>query len=299
MESNRVVTRMSPGNAFGEGMLALVEPAPIERETQSLEHVDGQRALPRRGEFAGQRRGCVRRLNFDGLVDEARELARQRLEYGVDVGGRNTGREAVDQGVVRRQTARLAEQCGLVAHQMDHLFQMRRKQFEVVGLLGLDPKHFGARRRLGEPRNQRRRSGDGVVALPAHLAQIGERPILHLRGARLGALEQPRHFRRREQGVMLGLQRRQLLAAHIGTAARHHHRGIPAQQRQRAAKCVQAAKLLFQLFVRRGGHETLAAAIDLPRCCSTRSLPDPPDPRSARIGRKITLFQLVTDLSGV
>jgi hypothetical protein len=32
---------------------------------------------------------------------------------------------------------------------------------------------------------------------------------------------------------------------------------------------VQTAKLLFQLFVRRGGHETLAAAIDLPRYCLT------------------------------
>jgi hypothetical protein len=57
--------------------------------------------------------------------------------------------------------------------------------------------------------------------------------------------------------VVLGFQRRQLFAANIRAAARHHHRGIPAQQRQRAAKRMQAAKLLFQLFVRRGCHETL------------------------------------------
>jgi len=114
---------------------------------------------------------------------------------------------------------------------MDHLLQMRRKQFEVVGFLGLHPKNFGARRGFGETRNQRRRGGNGVVALPAHLAQVGKRPILHLRSARLRALQQPRHFRRRQQGVMLSFQRRQLLAADIGTAARHHHRGVPAQQR--------------------------------------------------------------------
>ena len=57
-------------------MLALIEPAPIERETQCLEHLDGQRSLPRSTEFAGERRRCVRRLNLDRLVDEARQLAR-------------------------------------------------------------------------------------------------------------------------------------------------------------------------------------------------------------------------------
>ena len=144
---------------------------------------------------------------------------------------------------------------------MNHLFQMRREQFEVVGLLGLDPKNLGARGGFGETRNQRWRGCNGVVALPAHLAQIGEGPILHLRGSRLRALEQPRHFRRGQQGVVLGFKRRQLFASDIGTAARHHHRCVPAQQRQCAAKRVQAAKLLFQLLVRRGGHETLAAAV--------------------------------------
>jgi len=44
---------------------------------------------------------------------------------------------------------------------------------------------------------------------------------------------------------MLGLERRQLLAAYIGAATGHHHRRIPAQQRQRAAKRMESAKLLF------------------------------------------------------
>ena len=168
------------------------------------------------------------------------------------------GRESIDQRVVRRQAARLAEQRRLVAHQVDDFLEVRREQFEVIRLLGLDPKHLGARGGLGEPRNQRRRRCNGVIALAAHLAQIGERPILELRGPRFRALQQPCHFRCGEQGMVLGFERRQLFAAHIGAAARHHHRGIPAQQRQRAAKRVQAAKFLFQLFVGRGSHETLA-----------------------------------------
>jgi hypothetical protein len=89
-----------------------------------------------------------------------------------------------------------------------------------------------------------------MVALAAHFPQIRARPILQLGGSRLGALDQPRHLRRREQGMVLGFERRKLLAAHIGAAARHHHRCVPSQQRQSAAKGMEAAKLLFQLFVR-------------------------------------------------
>jgi hypothetical protein len=68
-----------------------------------------------------------------------------------------------------------------------------------------------------------------VIALPAHLAQIGQRPILELRRAGLGPFQQARHLGRGEQGVVLGLERRQLLPAHIGAPARHHHRRVPTQ----------------------------------------------------------------------
>jgi len=108
---------------------------------------------------------------------------------------------------------------------------MGRQQFEVIRLLGLDPEHLGARGGLGQARDQRRRSRNRMVALAAHLVQIGERPVFQLRGARFGALQQARHFRGGEQGVVFGLERRQLLAAHIGAAARHHHGRVPAQQR--------------------------------------------------------------------
>ena len=61
--------------------------------------------------------------------------------------------------------------------------------------------------------------------------------------------------------MMFGLERGDLFAAHVSTATRHHHRRIPAQQRQRAAKRVQAAKLLLQLLVRRHGHDLISTGI--------------------------------------
>ena len=54
--------------------------------------------------------------------------------------------------------------------------------------------------------------------------------------------------------MVLGLDGSQLLAAHVGAAARHHDGGIPAQQRQRTTEGVQPLPLLFELFVGGGGH---------------------------------------------
>ena len=89
-----------------------------------------------------------------------------------------------------------------------------------------------------------------MVALAAHLAQVRELPVFESLRVRLRAIEQPRDARRGEQRVILGLERGELLTAHLGAAARHHHGGVPAQQRQRAAEGVQAPEFLFQLLVR-------------------------------------------------
>ncbi len=89
------------------------------------------------------------------MIDEARELARQRLEYGVDIRRRNARRKRIDQGIVGREPARLPEQRRLVAHQVHHLFQVRREQFEVIGLSGFDPEDFGARGGFGQACDQR------------------------------------------------------------------------------------------------------------------------------------------------
>jgi hypothetical protein len=199
-------------------------------------------------------------VNFpvSGTGARSGELARQRFEYGIDIRGRYAGRECVDQGIVGRQAARLSEQRRLIAHQGHHLFQVRGEQFEIVGLARLDPEEFRPRRRLRQARDQGRRSRNGMVALPAHLAQVGERPILELRRAGLGALQQPGNLRGGEQGMVFGLERGQLLAAHVGAAARHHHRRVPAQQGQCTAKRVQAAKFLFQLVVGSQCHDQRA-----------------------------------------
>jgi hypothetical protein len=246
------------GNALGERVLALVEPAAVERKTYGLQHLDAELALPRDAELAGERQRCGLRLQRDRLVDQAGELARQGLENRVDVRGRDARREHLDQRIVRCETAGLAEQRRLVAHQMHDLLEVGRKQLEVVGLARLDPEHLGTGRRLREARDQRRRRRDRMIALTAHLAQVRERPVVELRGGRLGALEQPCDLRGRQQCVVFRLQRGELLAAHVRAAARHHHCRVPAQQRQRAAEGVQAAEFLFQLLVWRQAHERAA-----------------------------------------
>src|SRR6202453_2439781 len=100
--------------------------------------------------------------------------------------------ERVDERIVGRQTAGLTEERGLVPHQRDHFLEMRREYFEIIGLARLDPEDLGSRRSLGETGDQRRRRRDGVVALAAHLAQVRERPVLELGGARLGPFQEPR-----------------------------------------------------------------------------------------------------------
>ena len=170
-----------PRHAFREGMLAFVEPAAIEGESQRLENIHRQRPLARHAELARERQGRAVRLDFDGLVDKARELARQGLEDRVDVRRGNARRESVDQGIVGCEAARLTQQGGPVAHQMHHLFQVRRQDLEVVGLARLDPEHLGASGGLGQARDQRGWRGNGMVALAAHFPQVGHLPILQLR----------------------------------------------------------------------------------------------------------------------
>ena len=249
---DRIEARGHPnvaGHALRERMLALIEPAAVERKAERFQHLERELTLARRAELAGERNGRAIRLHLDGLIDEPGKLARQRLEDGVDIRGRDTRRERIDQRVVGGEPARLTQERGLVAHQLDHLFEVGRENLEIARLARLDPEHLGARRRLRQARDQGGRRRDGMVALATHLAQVGERPILELRGSGLGALQEPRHLGCGQQGVVLGLEGRQLLPAHVGAASGHHDGGVPAQQRQRAAERVQAMKFLLQLFV--------------------------------------------------
>ena len=115
---------------------------------------------------------------------------------------------------------------------------------------------------------------DSVIALTAHFTQVGARPVLEVRSASLGTFQQTRNFGRGQQRVMLGLERGQLFAAHVGAAPRHHHGSIPAQQRQRAAERMKAPELLFQLIVGRSRHPAILAD-GRPAFISTGYLNDP------------------------
>ena len=84
-----------------------------------------------------------------------------------------------------------------------------------------------------------------MIALAAHLAQIRHLPVEQTLCIGLGAVQQAGDARRGEQRVMLGLQRRKLLAAHVRASARHHHGGVPAKERQGSAEGVESLELLF------------------------------------------------------
>src|SRR5512134_25106 len=49
--------------------------------------------------------------------------------------------------------------------------------------------------------------------------------------------------------MAFGLECRQLLTTHIGTAARHHDGRVPAQDARRTAKRVEPSKFLLELLV--------------------------------------------------
>src|SRR5256885_14181287 len=172
------------------------------------------------------------------------------------------------------------------------LFRSRRERFEFALGARLEPARFGARGGLGEARHERDRGGDGMVALPAHLVQVGDLPVGEPLGVRLSAVQEPRNARRREQRVVLGLQRRELLAANVGATARHHHRRVPAQQRQSTAEGMQALELLFELLVGRGRHGRFGSGE------TASSLPAPADPRPAAWRGFLLLINMLYSMSG-
>ncbi len=241
-------------HALGERVVALVEPSAVEGEAEGAHHLDGERALLGGADLArdGQRRTAG--LQLDDVADQGRQPRRERTEQPVDLGSEKAGTEAVDQRVVGLEAERLRQHLGLVARQCHDLLEVRHEQRKVGLLLGLEPADLGDRGGAGEARDQRDRRGDGAVALAAHLAQVGELPVLELPGRGLCALEQPRDARRGEQRVALRVERRELFAAHAGAAARHHHRGVPAQQTGRAPEGVQAPEFLLELLVGRERH---------------------------------------------
>ena len=89
-----------------------------------------------------------------------------------------------------------------------------------------------------------------MVTLATHLAKIGNLPIDETLAVGLSAVQKTGDTRRGEQGVVLSLERGELLASHVGAATRHHYRGIPSQERERSAEGMEPFELLFELLIR-------------------------------------------------
>ena len=137
-----IETRGDPdvaGTAFGKGVLALVEPSAIEREADGLHHLDHQCALLAGRKLARQRQQSATLLDRDRLAGQAGQATRERLEHGVDVGGHEPGAELVHECIVRRQVQGLAEERGLVAHQMHDFFEVGREAVELALRACLEP----------------------------------------------------------------------------------------------------------------------------------------------------------------
>jgi len=71
---------------------------------------------------------------------------------------------------------------------------------------------LGLRRRVGQARDQVGRGRDRMVALPPHFAQVRDLPVIEPLRVGVRPVQQARDLRRREQGVVLGLQGGELLA---------------------------------------------------------------------------------------
>jgi hypothetical protein len=239
------------GQAAGEGMLAFIEAAAVEGKPHRLHHFQRELALLGGRELAGDLHRGTPRLQLDGFVDQPGQTPADGREDGIDLLAAQPGAEFVGECVVRVEVERLAQQAGLVAHQVDDFFQVRREQREIAFLARFAPFHFGARRGFGQPRNDAFRGGDRMVALTPHLAQIRGLPILERPHIGIGAIQEPGDARRDQQRVSFGFQRRQLFATQVGTAARHHHGRIPTQNARGAPKGMQATKFLLELLVRR------------------------------------------------
>ena len=89
-----------------------------------------------------------------------------------------------------------------------------------------------------------------MIALATHLAQIGNLPVGQALAVGLSAIQQPGNPGCGEQSMVLGLERGELFTSNVGATTRHHHGGIPSQERESAAEGVKAFELLFELLVR-------------------------------------------------
>ena len=176
--SKRVVTRTSPGTPSVNGCsLSSSRPRSNGNPMAFMTSTASARCLPALNLPTIGSTGCRSCRASTSRISPGKRRASALNIASISAGGQARA-EFVHQRVVRREIARLAQQLRLVAHQVDDLLQIRREVFELAGLTRVQPFRFGFGGGFGQTRHQRHRRRDGEVALPAHLAQVGDLPVL-------------------------------------------------------------------------------------------------------------------------
>ena len=238
-------------DAAAERVAAFIEPAMREVEADALHQREGGATLQGDRERSGRHEwDRARRLTGQRRIEQPGEEPGDLVEQPVDQRRRAAGLVLIEQCLVRGGAERLRLGGGHLARQVEHAFQARQGQREIVGRTGRAPHRlglrFGARQCLDEIARHR----GGMAPTAAHLAQVGLLPKSEIRFLGLRGGEQIGDLGRGEQLMGDAAQGRELLGACRGAARRHHRRGVPMQHRNRLLDRAEAAKPRFEIGVR-------------------------------------------------
>ena len=144
----RIESRGDPdvtGDALRKGVLAFIESSAGERKADGFHDLDGECLLFAGHELTVERQRRRALLGLDRLPNQRRQTLRERPEQGIDIPGRDSGAELIDQCIVRIEVQGLPEQQALVANELQHFLEMRREDVEASLLARLRPLRLGAR----------------------------------------------------------------------------------------------------------------------------------------------------------
>jgi hypothetical protein len=190
-------------------------------------------------------------LARDDLRDESRQEAREVVEQHVDVGGAPARLPLVEQRVVGIEAERRRLRLRHLAGEVEHAREVGQQAVEVVRRARLAPAHLADRDRLRIGLDQLGRHGAGMRQLAAHLLDIGALPGIQRRRFRRGGGDQVAGLGRGERLVMHDAQGRDLLAARLDAARRHHRRVVPLEHAHRVAELEQPLEARLRLAVGR------------------------------------------------
>ena len=164
-------------NATAKRMMALVQSAMIEIESESLHQGSGKRLLLcHRKRTLGTKRRRRARLLGEDLRQKVRKKCRQVIENDVYLGALESRIIAVDQGVVRGEAKCRRLGFRLFTNQGKQWLEGFLEGSEIVRRARLTPHHFASRRGSAESRHQFRRQRIGVSPAVAHFSKIGVLP---------------------------------------------------------------------------------------------------------------------------